>query len=133
MVSGLLGIRSTSEYEACWREVELQGRFGNIGDGDCEIDVVFLRFGSRGALSPEHWGIEISIRCCPVAVQAPSRRQYDVCFGHLVPSGGGRGTKCLPSGVVCVDAMALFVGRVMSVRLARYENGKGLCKSRVIV
>jgi hypothetical protein len=31
---------------------------------------------------------------------------------------------CLPSGVVCVDVMALFGGRVKSVRLARYENGK---------
>jgi hypothetical protein len=31
---------------------------------------------------------------------------------------------CLPSGVVGGEAMALFAGRVMSVKLARYENGK---------
>jgi len=54
MVGGLLGLRSTGECEACWREVELQGRFGNIGDGDCKVDVVFLLLRSGGALSPEH-------------------------------------------------------------------------------
>ena len=42
VVSRLLGLGGTRERKACGLEVEFQGRFRNIRDGDCKVDVIFL-------------------------------------------------------------------------------------------
>lgn len=62
-VGGLLGFRVALEVERGGLDVELDLLFGDVGDGDGEEDVVFLRFGFAAALGPGYCGMDVRWLC----------------------------------------------------------------------
>ena len=54
MVGRLLGVGVAGEGQGVGLEVEFEGLVGDVGGGDCEVNVITFRVTGGGALGPDN-------------------------------------------------------------------------------